>query len=93
MFLTFYDALRRHGVPVSLREFLDFLSLVATGLATYDIDAFYHLARTSMVKSETRLDRFDLTRTPNFEPRRGPALPTVTGRVRWTDPSFFGYPW
>ena len=59
MFLSFYDALRRHGVPVSLREFLDFLSLMATGLATYDIDAFYQLARTAMVKSETRLDRFD----------------------------------
>ncbi len=59
MFLSFYDSLRRHEVPVSLREYLDFLTLMASGVATYDVDAFYHLARTAMVKSETRLDRFD----------------------------------
>ena len=32
---------------------------------------------------------------PNRPPasRRGPALPTVTGRVIQIDPSFLGYPW
>ncbi|MEM6304830.1 MAG: nodulation protein NodH [Pseudomonadota bacterium] len=29
-----------------------------------------------MVAALARLDRFDLTRTPNFEPRRGPAVPS-----------------
>ncbi|MGJ8617051.1 MAG: sulfotransferase family 2 domain-containing protein [Sulfitobacter sp.] len=29
-----------------------------------------------MEKSLSRLDRFDLTRTPNFEPRRGPNVPS-----------------
>ena len=29
-----------------------------------------------MEKTLARLDRFNLTRTPNFEPRRGPAIPT-----------------
>lgn len=29
-----------------------------------------------MVASLSRLDRFDLTRTPNFEPRRGPNVPS-----------------
>ncbi|MGC1495012.1 MAG: nodulation protein NodH [Sulfitobacter sp.] len=29
-----------------------------------------------MLKSLSRLDRFDLTRTPNFEPRRGPNVPS-----------------
>lgn len=28
-----------------------------------------------MLEGLTRLDRFDLSRTPNFEPRRGPAVP------------------
>ena len=28
-----------------------------------------------MVRALARMDRFDLTRTPNFEPRRGPAVP------------------
>lgn len=29
-----------------------------------------------MLKSLSQLDRFDLTRTPNFEPRRGPNVPS-----------------
>lgn len=29
-----------------------------------------------MLKSLAQLDRFDLTRTPNFEPRRGPTVPS-----------------
>ncbi|MDJ1008722.1 MAG: VWA domain-containing protein [Paracoccaceae bacterium] len=67
MFLHFFENLRRHGVPVSLREFLDFLALMKSGAVTYDIDAFYHLARTAMVKSETRLDRFDRAFAASFE--------------------------
>ncbi len=59
MFLPFFDNLRRGGVPVSLREFLSFLEGMDAGLATYDIDAFYFLARTIMVKDERQIDRFD----------------------------------
>jgi uncharacterized protein len=60
MFLPFFETLRRHGVPVTLREFLTFLEGVGAGLATYDADAFYHLARATLVKDERRIDRFDL---------------------------------
>lgn len=59
MFLPFFDNLRNAGVPVSLREFLAFLEGMKAGLATYDIDAFYYLSRTVMVKDERHLDRFD----------------------------------
>lgn len=59
MFLPFFDNLRRANVPVSLREFLAFLEGMRAGLATYDVDAFYYLARTIMVKDERHLDRFD----------------------------------
>tara|TARA_R110002049_G_scaffold10127_1_gene50119 strand:+ start:79469 stop:80656 length:1188 start_codon:yes stop_codon:yes gene_type:complete len=59
MFLPFFDQLRRHGVPVSLREFLAFLDGMAAGLATYDVEAFYYLARVSMVKDERNIDKFD----------------------------------
>ncbi len=59
MFLPFFDSLRRHGVPVSLREFLGFLEGMAAGLVTYDLDGFYYLARTVMVKDERHIDRFD----------------------------------
>ena len=59
MFLPFFDQLRQHRVPVSMREFLAFLDGMAAGLATYDVDAFYYLARTSMVKDERNIDKFD----------------------------------
>ena len=59
MFLPFFETLRRNGVPVSLREFLSFLAGLDAGLVTYDIDGFYILARTTMVKDESQLDRFD----------------------------------
>ena len=59
MFLPFFDALRRTGVPVSPTEYLAFLEGVASGLVGFDIDGFYHLARTTMVKDERHLDRFD----------------------------------
>ena len=41
------------------REFLSFLAAIDTGLVTYDIDGFYVLARTTLVKHEAHLDRFD----------------------------------
>ena len=59
MFLPFLDALRRKGVPVSLREYLTFLDGMAAGLVTYDADGFYYLARSAMVKDERHIDRFD----------------------------------
>jgi uncharacterized protein with von Willebrand factor type A (vWA) domain len=59
MFAPFLEALRRTGVPVSLREYLGFLEGVAAGLVTYDAEGFYYLARTAMVKDERHLDRFD----------------------------------
>ena len=59
MFLPFFDNLRRAKVPVSLREFLSFLEAMKAGLATYDIEAFYFLARAIMVKDERHIDRFD----------------------------------
>ena len=59
MFTPFFEALRGHGVPVSLREYLSFLEGMKSGIATYDADHFYLLARTTMVKDERHLDRFD----------------------------------
>ncbi|HEX9858201.1 MAG TPA: VWA domain-containing protein [Paracoccaceae bacterium] len=67
MFLPFFEHLRRAGVPVSLREYLDFLEGMAAGLSTYDIDAFYYFARTAMVKDERHLDRFDRAFAASFK--------------------------
>lgn len=59
MFLPFFEKLRHAGVPVSLREYLGFLEGMASGLVTYDVDGFYYLARSAMVKDEKNIDRFD----------------------------------
>ncbi len=67
MFLPFFDNLRRHKIPVSLREYLAFLEGVSAGLATYDVDSFYYLARTAMVKDEKNLDKFDRAFQSAFE--------------------------
>ncbi|TKA95084.1 VWA domain-containing protein [Cereibacter changlensis] len=67
MFLPFFETLRRVGVPVTLREYLAFLEGMAAGLATYDVESFYFLARTSMVKDERHLDRFDRAFAQSFQ--------------------------
>ncbi len=67
MFLPFFDTLRQVGVPVSLREYLAFLEGMKAGLATYDVEAFYYLARTIMVKDERHIDKFDRAFAASFE--------------------------
>ena len=59
MFAPFFQTLRAAGIPVSLREYLAFLEGMAAGLVTYEVEGFYYLARTAMVKDERHLDRFD----------------------------------
>ncbi|AXT33704.1 VWA domain-containing protein [Phaeobacter sp. LSS9] len=59
MFQPFFENLRKAAVPVSLREYLTFLEGMKAGLATYDLDAFYYLARAAMVKDERNIDKFD----------------------------------
>ncbi|MCA8881590.1 MAG: VWA domain-containing protein [Rhodobacteraceae bacterium] len=67
MFLRFFEILRKTGVPVSLREYLGFLEAVGAGLVDYDIEGFYYLARTAMVKDERHLDRFDRAFAETFK--------------------------
>ena len=67
MFLPFFENLRKGGVPVSLREYLSFLEGMKAGLATYDVEAFYYLARTSMVKDERNIDKFDRAFAATFK--------------------------
>ncbi|MDZ4392578.1 vWA domain-containing protein [Cypionkella sp.] len=66
MFLPFFQALRKEGVPVSLREYLAFLEGLAVGLVTYDAEGFYHLGRLTMVKDERHIDRYDRAFSHSF---------------------------
>ena len=67
MFLGFFGALRGTGVPVSVREFLDFLAGMKCGIVLYDLEGFYYFARTVLVKDERHLDRFDRAFALAFE--------------------------
>jgi hypothetical protein len=59
MFARLFIELRRAGVPVSLREYLALIGALEREVVTDDVEGFYHLARTALVKDERHLDRFD----------------------------------
>ncbi len=59
MFRPFLDALRGEGVPVSLREYLDFLAGLGAGVAGWTVDGVYQFGRMSLVKDERHIDRYD----------------------------------
>ncbi|HJY51560.1 MAG TPA: VWA domain-containing protein, partial [Stellaceae bacterium] len=59
MFFSFFAELREAKVPVSLREYLSLMEAMQRRVAAFDIEEFYFLARTSLVKDERHLDRFD----------------------------------
>lgn len=60
MFLDFFLLLKHDGIPVTIREYLTFLEALDEGIAEYNVDDFYYLSRTSLIKHEHHLDRFDL---------------------------------
>jgi len=59
MFIPFFLELKAARVPVSLREYLALLEGLEAGLVTYDVEGFYYLARSTLVKDERHIDRFD----------------------------------
>lgn len=59
MFPSFFFGLRSAGVPVGLTEYLALMAALEAGLADRDVDTFYFLARSALVKDERHLDRFD----------------------------------
>lgn len=59
MLISFFQVLKRAGVPVSMKELLDLMLALQNNLAFASIDDFYYLSRTVMVKDEKFFDRFD----------------------------------
>ena len=67
MFIRFLHQLKEAGVPVSIREYLDFLAGLDKGITNLNTNSFYHFARASLVKDERHYDRFDRTFSEFFE--------------------------
>lgn len=59
MYMPFFLELKAARVPVTLREYLDLLSGLEAELVAFDVEGFYYLARSILVKDERYLDRFD----------------------------------
>ena len=67
MLVRFFLMLRAAGVPVSLTEFLALLEALKQRLAAADVDEFYFLARTVLVKDERHYDRYDRVFAAHFK--------------------------
>src|SRR6202046_422508 len=60
MFLTFFTELRRGRGPVTPREILDLVRVLELDVAEESVEDVYRLARTTLVKDERHLDKFDI---------------------------------
>jgi hypothetical protein len=59
MFLRFFSELKQARVPVTLREYLMLMEALDKGEAALDVDGFYYLSRSALIKDEKNLDKFD----------------------------------
>lgn len=67
MLIEFFLTLKKYRLAVSMRELLDLIRALEKGAIFADIDGFYYLARTIMVKDETQFDKFDKAFANYFE--------------------------
>lgn len=59
MFVDFFYELRNIKIPVTIREYLMLLEAMEKGICEANVDDFYYLARSALVKDERNFDRFD----------------------------------
>ncbi len=59
MLIDFFYHLKEAKLPVSIREFLDLLEAMKQRVIFAQVDEFYYLARTCLVKDEKLFDQFD----------------------------------
>lgn len=67
MLIDFFQAVRAAKIPATPRELLDLIRALEADLAFADLDGFYLLARTCLVKDEKYYDRFDLAFSSYFK--------------------------
>ncbi|MEO0962132.1 MAG: VWA domain-containing protein, partial [Pseudomonadota bacterium] len=59
MFVNFFHELKNAGMPVSLREYLTLLEAMDAEVIDREVEDFYYLSRSALVKDEKNLDKFD----------------------------------
>ena len=60
MLTKFFDNLRHADIPVSITEFLTLLRALEKNIISINLDNFYYLARSCLIKDEKHFDRFDI---------------------------------
>lgn len=59
MLINFFYTLKKADIPVSVKEYLVLLEALQKHLAFADMEDFYYLARTCLVKDEAHFDKYD----------------------------------
>ena len=59
MFVDFFYELRNLKIPVTIREYLMLLEAMDKGVNGQNVEGFYYLARSALIKDEKNYDRFD----------------------------------
>jgi uncharacterized protein with von Willebrand factor type A (vWA) domain len=67
MLFDFFFAVRKAGVPASVKELLTLLEALDKGVIHASVDDFYMLSRLCLVKDEAYFDRFDLAFAAYFK--------------------------
>ncbi len=71
MLINFFHGLKEAGIPVTTRELLDLMEGLKRNVVFSDMDDFYYLSRTCMVKDEKYFDRFDSAFGAHFKELEG----------------------
>lgn len=67
MLVPFFFMLRDAGLKPSVTELLILLEAMDRGLADYSVEQFYFLSRATLVKDESKFDRFDQVFAAHFK--------------------------
>ncbi len=59
MLINFFMTLRKYKVPVTIRELMDLITALQHRVVYANVDDFYLLSRTCLVKDEKNYDKFD----------------------------------
>ena len=83
MFISFVEALRRGGIPASLKEHLLLLEALDADVIAAEPEQFYYLARSVFVHDESQIDRFDRVFAEVFKGILAPAAPGAEIPEEW----------
>jgi len=67
MLIPFFYMMREGGMNPSITELLTLLEAMKSGVANENVDDFYYLARSCLVKDESKFDRFDQIFAAHFK--------------------------